>query len=253
MMKALIVDDEAAARENLRLMLEEHCPKINVVGTAGNAKEARKAIQALSPEALFLDIKMPGEDGFALLRSLKDHHMSVVFTTAYDQFALQAFRQNALDYLEKPIDVQALKRACDKLLRMHNANGAPTHDLPGTAEAIERSIEKGMLDDRLAIPSRDGIVLLEYPDILYLEASDSYTEVHMIDGKRHVSSKNIRLFEQHLDPKSFFRIHKSYIINLQHLKGFDRNEGNMAVLSNKVLLPVSRRRVSDFLGLISTF
>ncbi|MBK6627078.1 MAG: response regulator [Flavobacteriales bacterium] len=117
-MRVLIVDDEPDARENLRMMLEEHCPDLIVVGSAGSAQEARELIAMEHPQALFLDIKMPGEDGFALLRSLQGQELPVVFTTAYDEYALQAFRENALDYLEKPIDVEELKRASSKLRRM---------------------------------------------------------------------------------------------------------------------------------------
>ncbi len=106
-LRVLIVDDEADARENLQLMLEEHCPEVQVVGQAGSAAEAREKITALQPNALFLDIKMPGEDGFALLASIAELDLPVVFVTAYDEYALKAFQQNALDYLEKPVNVDA--------------------------------------------------------------------------------------------------------------------------------------------------
>jgi two-component system LytT family response regulator len=109
------------------------------------------------------------------------------------------------------------------------------------------------LSSRVAVPGRDGLVLLKHEDILYLEANDSYTTIHLKDGKRSVSSKHIRVFENNLDPKTFFRVHKSFIINLAHLRGFNRTEGNMAVLDSGALIPVSRRRLPDFLGLINTF
>ena len=109
------------------------------------------------------------------------------------------------------------------------------------------------LSSRVAVPSRDGLVLLKHEDILYLEASDSYTTVFTRDGKRTISSKHIRVFETNLDPKKFFRVHKSYIINLEHLKGFSRTEGNMAQLDSGALIPVSRRRLPDFLSMINTF
>lgn len=249
--RALIVDDENAARENLKMMIEEYCPSINVLGTAQSAKDAREKIKELRPNTLFLDIKMPGEDGFTLLRSLGEEEFHIVFTTAYDEFALQAFRENALDYLEKPIDVEALQRAGQKLEKMMGATGR-TNKAIATADLIEQHL-KGPLPDRISIASREGLTILKYEEILYLSASDSYTEIHLVGGKRLVSSKNIRVFEQHLAHDKFYRIHKSYIINLEHLTAFDRNEGNMAVLKGDVLLPVSRRRVADFVNLISTF
>lgn len=249
--RALIIDDEVDARDNLRLMLEEHCPQVEVVGLAASAEEARNLIAAESPQALFLDIKMPGEDGFSLLRSLPVPHLPVVFTTAYDEFALRAFKENALDYLEKPIDLEELGRAVGKLVH-----------LVGDPQESERRSEglQALMSDpgsplstRMAVPSRDGLVLLRHEDILYLEASDSYTVVHVRDGKRTISSKHIRVFETNLDPKKFFRVHKSYIINLEHLRSFSRSEGNMAVLDNGALVPVSRRRLPELLAMINTF
>lgn len=248
-LRVLIVDDEADARENLRLMLEEHCPEARIMGQAGSAAEARDKIQALQPNALFLDIKMPGEDGFALLASIAELDLPVVFVTAYDEFALKAFRQNALDYLEKPVDIDALQRAVKKLLRQTDELGG---DRPSAIAALMKD-PASPLSSRVAVPGREGLVLLKHEDILYLEANDSYTTIHLKDGKRSVSSKHIRVFETNLDPKTFFRVHKSYIINLAHLKGFNRTEGNMAVLDSGALIPVSRRRLPDFLGLINTF
>lgn len=248
-LRVLIVDDEADARDNLRMMLEEYCPEVQVVGQAGSAPEARVRITELQPNGLFLDIKMPGEDGFQLLASVAELDLPVVFTTAYDEYALKAFKQNALDYLEKPIDHQELERAVKKLERATNMlnSGAPS-----AISALMKD-PASPLSSRMAIPGRDGLVLVKHEDIMYLEAADSYTTVHTSDGKRSVSSKHIRVFEDNLDPKTFFRVHKSYIINLAHLKGFNRTEGNMAVLDNGTLIPVSRRRLPDFLGLINTF
>ena len=248
-LRALIVDDEADARDNLRLMLEEHSPEVEIIGQAASAAEARELIHSLQPNALFLDIKMPGEDGFQLLASVADLDLPVVFTTAYDEYALKAFKQNALDYLEKPIDIDDLKRAVGKLQRL---TGELSSNAPSAIAALLKD-PASPLSTRLAIPGREGLVLLKHEDILYLEANDSYTTIHMKDGKRSVSSKHIRVFENHLDPKAFFRVHKSFIINLAHLSSFSRTEGNMAVLDGGAMIPVSRRRLPDFLGLINTF
>lgn len=248
-LRALIVDDEADARENLRLMLEEHCPEVEIAGQAASAAEARARIQELQPNALFLDIKMPGEDGFQLLASIAELDLPVVFTTAYDEYALKAFKQNALAYLEKPIDAEELKSAVVKLQRLAGEIGSAQ---PSAIAALMKD-PASPLSSRLAIPGREGLVLLKHEDILYLEANDSYTTVHLKDGKRSVSSKHIRVFENNLDPKVFFRVHKSYIINLAHLSSFNRTEGNMAVLDTGAMIPVSRRRLPDFLALINTF
>ncbi len=250
-LRALIVDDEPDARENLRIMLEDNCPDVEVVAQAASAEQARALIDNHKPQALFLDIKMPGEDGFSLLRSVKHLEIPVVFTTAYDEFALQAFKQNALDYLEKPIDPEELKRAVRKLAKLNADPSAGVRH----ASALEALMNDpaSPLSTRVAVPSRDGLVLIKHDDITYLEASDSYTTVFTRDGKKVISSKHIRVFETNLDAKKFFRVHKSYIINLEHLKGFSRGEGNMAMLDNGALIPVSRRRLPDFLSMINTF
>lgn len=251
MLRTLIVDDEPDARDNLRLLLEEHCPEVEVAGLAGNAPDARAMIDRLDVQALFLDIKMPGEDGFDLLRSLNGRELGVVFTTAHDGFALRAFKENAVDYLEKPVDVDLLKRAVGKLCRLaagaglagqrHGAIGALMNDptLP--------------MSTRIAVPGRDGLMLHRYDEILYLEGNDSYTTIHFTDGRHSLSSRHIRLFESGLDPRRFFRIHKSYIINLQHLVGFNRAEGNMALMSGGKMLPVGRRRIPEFLAMIHSY
>ncbi len=231
------------------MMLEEHHPEVEVAGQAASAAEARERIQELQPNALFLDIKMPGEDGFQLLASIAELDLPVVFTTAYDEYALKAFKQNALAYLEKPIDIDELNRAVAKLQRLAGEIGTAQ---PSAIAALMKD-PASPLSSRLAIPGREGLVLLKHDDILYLEANDSYTTVHLKDGKRSVSSKHIRVFENNLDPKVFFRVHKSYIVNLAHLASFNRAEGNMAVLDTGAMIPVSRRRLPDFLALINTF
>jgi len=153
--------------------------------------------------------------------------------------------------LEKPIDTDELVRAVGKLLRL---TGDP--ELAAQRAVAVKALANdpdSPLSTRVAVPSRDGLILLRHKDILYLEASDSYTVVHVRDGKRTISSKHIRVFETNLDPKKFFRVHKSYIINLEHLKSFSRSEGNMAVLDNGAMVPVSRRKLPELLALVNTF
>ncbi len=250
-LKALVVDDEFNARSNLKLLLDEFCPEIEVLDTAESAEEARSKIEQYKPEVLFLDIAMPNEDGFSLLKSIPDRDFSVVFTTAYNEFALKAFKANAIDYIEKPISIEDLQNATQKLLRIH---GTKEQRSSGELnEFIEEVIEAKALD-RISIPTRDGYIILKNEEILHLEASDNYTMIYLSNGKRHLSSKNIKVYEENLDPAVFYRVHKSHIINVQHhLKEFSRSEGNVAILSSGKLVPVSRRKLTDFLNYINTF
>lgn len=250
-LKALVVDDEFNARSNLKLLLDEFCPEIEVVDTAESADDARDKIEKIKPDVLFLDIAMPNEDGFSLLKSIPNQNFSVVFTTAYNEFALKAFKANAIDYIEKPISIEDLQNATQKLIKLHGS--IEQRSSKELNEFIEEVIEPKALD-RISIPTRDGYIILKNEEILHLEASDNYTMIYLNNGKRHLSSKNIKIYEENLDPSVFYRIHKSHIINVKHhLKEFSRSEGNVAILSSGKLVPVSRRKLTDFLTFINTF
>lgn len=250
-LKALVIDDEFNARSNLKLLLDEFCPEIEVLDTAESAEDARDKIEKYNPEVLFLDIAMPNEDGFALLKSITNRNFSVVFTTAYNEFALKAFKANAIDYIEKPISIEDLQNATKKLMQIHGSSEQRSSD--EINDFIEKVIEPKALD-RISIPTRDGYIILKNEDILHLEASDNYTMIYLENGKRHLSSKNIKVYEENLDSSVFYRVHKSHIINVKHhLKEFSRSEGNVAVLSNNKTVPVSRRKLSEFLNYINTF
>lgn len=248
-LKTLIVDDEFNARTNLQLIIEDHAPELQVVGTTSSAEEARTMIAEQKPDVLLLDIMMPGENGFDLLESIDGNALSVVFVTAHNEFALRAFKNNAIDYLEKPIAIDELKRAVNKLVRLHgSANGSKER-----RNALERTraVRKTM-KDTISIPTRDGLLLLRSAEIVHLEASDSYTMIYTESGKKHLSSKNIRTYEDLLDPNAFMRVHRSYMINVRdHLKAFNRTEGNMAVMSNGAMVPVARRKLPEFLETVS--
>jgi len=250
-LKALVVDDEFNARSNLKLLLDEFCPEIEVIDTAESAEEARLKIKELNPDVLFLDIAMPKEDGLSLLKSLPNHHFSIIFTTAYNEFALKAFKANAIDYIEKPISIEDLQNATKKLVKLHGSN--EQRSSIELTNFIDEVIEPKALD-RISIPTRDGYIIIKNEDILHLEASDNYTMIYLANGKRHLSSKNIKIYEENLDNSVFYRIHKSHIINVKyHLKEFSRSEGNVAILSSGKLVPISRRKLTDFLTFINTF
>jgi two-component system LytT family response regulator len=249
-LKALIVDDEFNARNNLKILIDEFCPELKIIGLAESAAGARIIIEKEKPDVVFLDIAMPKEDGFSLLKSYVDRTFSVVFTTAYNEYALKAFKENAIDYLEKPISIDDLQKAVRKVMKVHGSNEqirpAELSELVG--EAMEDK------NDRISVPTRDGYVIIRNTDIVHLEASDNYTMIYLIDGSRHLSSKNIKVYEENLNQEVFFRTHKSHIINVEHhLKEFSRSEGNMAVLTNGINVPIARRKMSNFLSRINTF
>ena len=249
-LKALIVDDEFNARNNLKILIDEFCPELKIIGLVESAEEARIIIEKEKPDVVFLDIAMPKEDGFSLLKSYENRDFSVVFTTAYNEYALKAFKENAIDYLEKPISIDDLQKAVQKVMKVHGSNEQRTP--AELSELVDEAMEDK--NDRISVPTRDGYVIIRNTDIVHLEASDNYTMIYLIDGSRHLSSKNIKVYEENLNQEVFFRTHKSHIINVEHhLKEFSRSEGNMAVLTNGINVPIARRKMSNFLSRINTF
>jgi len=252
-LKAIIVDDEINASSNLQMMLEEYCPEVEVIGIANSAQEARKLLEEETPDVVFLDIKMPKEDGFAFLSSIEVRDFSVVFTTAHNEFALKAFKADAVDYLEKPISIDDLQRAVNKLIKIHNAGQTNVSQSSALQEFFKAAVYYPE-NEKTAIPTRDGLAIVSNKDILRLEACDSYTKIFMIDGRKFMSSKNIKVYEDNLNGQIFFRTHKSHIINaMYHLKAFSRNDGNVAVLTDDTCVPISRRKLPEFLDRVSSF
>ena len=244
----VIVDDESNCRLNLKLMLEEFCPEVTVVGLAENTEKARELIKKFSPDLVFLDIAMPNEDGMTMLQSMENREFAVVFTTAHNEYALKAFKENAVDYLEKPINIDDLQNAVRKVQRFLIANTIDVEDHFSQSDTLKAN----EYQNKISIPTKEGYLILNNEEIVHLEACDNYTKIFAANGKRYLSSKNIKVYEDMLNPKIFFRSHKSHIINIStHLKEFSRAEGNVAVMSSGVHVPVARRKVSEFLSKIN--
>lgn len=247
--RSLIVDDEANCRENLKMIIDDYCPELEIVGVADSAAAARKMIGNEAPDLVFLDIKMPNEDGFQFLNSFDERKFSVVFTTAYNEYALQAFKADAVDYIEKPIGLEELKSAVKKVIRLN-----PTLSLELSA-TVENTADKKIAykdNDKISLATRDGFTVVKNEEIIHLEASDNYTMIYMTDNRKFLSCKNIKVYEESLNPGVFYRIHKSHIVNVSnHLKSFSRNDGNMVLLSNGKQVPVARRKLADFMERIN--
>lgn len=238
-LKSIVVDDEFYCRNNLKMILDDFCPEVEVVGMADSADQARNLIKQYSPDLIFLDIKMPIEDGFTFLDSMPTRNFSVVFTTAHNEYAFKAFKADAIDYIEKPINIDELKSAVTKVMRIHGTQ------IDVKSDSIKEN-------DRISFATRDGFITVKYDEIIHLEASDNYTMIYMTDNRKHLTCKNIKVYEESLDPHVFFRAHKSHIINVSsHLKGFTRNDGNIAILSNGKQIPVARRKLAEFLERIN--
>ena len=250
-LRAIVVDDEELARKNLIMMLENYCPEIDVIGEASNKNEAKSIIESSNPDVVFLDIRMPsGSEGFELLESISERNFLVVFVTAFKDYAIKAFQTNAVHYLLKPIDDEDLRVAIDKLI----ATKETFTNNPGNYETYFTSLQnladrllKNKISNRIAISHTKGIKIVEDDDIAYLEASGNCTMLHFTDGTRYLDTRTLKVYESILSEDKFYRIHKSYIVNMNLIKEYITEDGYIIALKNGIQLPVARNRASAFL------
>jgi two-component system LytT family response regulator len=237
-MKALIVDDERLARKELMKLLEEH-PSIEIIGEAGNADEAEKMIEELNPDLLFLDIQMPGRTGFQLLESLDTVPM-VVFTTAYDQFAIKAFEISALDYLLKPITAERLAEAVHKVTEKDRNKNGRTRD------------KKLGLTDQVFVKDGDRCWFVGLDNVRLFESDGNYIKVYF-DSNRPMIHKSLNALDEKLDERAFFRASRKHIVNLSWVEGIEPwfNGGLMVKLRGGDKVEVSRRQAAKFKDMMS--
>lgn len=250
-LRALIVDDEVHARENLKYLLTNYCPEIEVVGMAGDEPGARKAVADLKPQVIFLDICMPsGTEGFDFLESLPEKNFQVVFVTAFKEYAIQALNANAIHYLLKPVDVDDLKAAVKKLVntsQLFSENREQLLNYIKSLENLSRAVQPANPISRITINHSRGFKIVDPQEFMYLEGEGNYTSIIFTDGTKYVDTKSIGVYEDLLDPNQFFRIHKSHIVNVLFVKEFLNDEGHYVIMKNNARLAVSRLRVPQFL------
>lgn len=216
--KAIVIDDEPAARRLMKSLLEEYAQVVTVVAEAGNGREAITKIEELRPDLIFLDIQMPDLTGFEVLEQLT-HKPNVIFTTAYEQYAIKAFENFSIDYLLKPIKEERLQQSIDKLKQFGRLN--QTLDINSLQDII-RQLQAPQKATALPIKTGDRITLLRYENIAYLEAQDKYVYVFTTDGQKHLTDQSLTTLSEKLPPQ-FYRIQKSYIINKDKIKEMHRH------------------------------
>lgn len=249
-LKAIVVDDEELARKNLTMLLEEYCPNVEVIDSAGNITDAKEKIETQKPDVVFLDIRMPsGSEGFDLLESIENRDFLVVFVTAFKDYALRAFQANAIHYVLKPIDIEDLMDAVKRIGESKTAFNQDPDNFNTYFESIKNlstSLDTEGYGNKVAISHTKGIKLIRIEDIIYLEASGNCTFLYFNDGSRYLDTRTLKIYEGILNPAFFYRIHKSHIINMDFLKEYLNEDGHFAVLKTGKLLPVARNRVSTF-------
>lgn len=245
-LKTIIVEDELPSLQNLQQKIREFCPDLNVVATADNPEEAIRLIENLRPQVVFLDIEMPRMNGFKMLDEIREHDFDIVFTTAYNHYAIDAVRISAFDYLVKPISVTELQNTVSRLMKKNSTH--TTERLEVLRQGLSESRSQ---NDKITINTTEGAEFIEIRDIIYVESSSNYSKIWLTDKSNLLVPKLLKDFEEILSPYRFFRIHNSHLINLQFLRKYIRGDGGQVVLQNGKVLDVSRRRKEDFLKVIS--
>ncbi|WP_343701490.1 LytTR family DNA-binding domain-containing protein [Chitinophaga sp.] len=244
--KAIIVDDEQHCIDALQAMLQKKCPEVTVLAGVNSVEEARRVIDELAPDLVFLDVEMPHQNGFELLKQYDRIQFDVIFTTAYEQYALKAIKFNALDYLLKPFSVQDLQEALRKFQERRAEKGtdpaiAPLEVFLQNMKTMQQSNRK------IALPTINGLVFMPVQNIVRCESTGNYTKLFFTDRKQLLVSKPLKEFEELLTDVDFFRVHNSHLINLQQMESYIQGEGGFALMSDGTQVEVSRRRKADFL------
>lgn len=245
MLRTLIIDDEDHIHDTLGIMLARCCPRVDVVGHADGLVSGVKAIEKLNPGLVLLDVQLADGSGFELLKSLTSISFQVIFITAYDKYAIDAFKFSAIDYLLKPINPEQLSDAVVRAQLVINDH------LRLQMHALDENLRSGSLQDRrIILKTQDNVYLIELRNIVSCESDSCYTTVHTTTGDRIMVAKTLKDYEELLAGCGFYRVHKSFLINLAHIKRFEKQDGGYIVLTNELKIPVASRKREEMLELM---
>ena len=241
MATAILIDDERKGRMALRQKLQDFLPQVELLGEAESGEEGMKLIASLQPQIVFLDIEMPEMNGFEMLKRIDEKKFHIIFTTAYDHYAIKAIKYAAFDYLLKPIDIEELKlsiaRVLDSLLSSHTTK---------KLEVLEQNFQGRSLN-KIAIPTVNELLFFNISDIIHLEAQSNYTVLYFVDHPKLVASRTLKDFEELLPADIFFRSHASHLVNLNYIKRYIKGDGGQIEMQDGSLAVVSRRKKDEFL------
>ncbi|HBB91620.1 MAG: hypothetical protein A2X22_00340 [Bacteroidetes bacterium GWF2_49_14] len=240
--RTLIVDDEAANRENLAGLLNRYCPEIHIIGEAATNEEALDQISTLNPDLVFLDVRMPGGDIFTMLEKLVNIRFGIIFVTAYDEYAFKAFQFNALDYLLKPVDIYKLIESVDKATNSIN--------LREENERLRNLVDNQKLHEqekRIALPQEDKIDFIPIKHIIRCQAESNYTRFILENQREILVSRTLKDFEAALESCGFIRTHQSHLVNLNHIATLIKRDGGYLKMSDGCAVPISRSRKEELI------
>jgi len=248
MISVVIIDDEQAACEVLQMELEKNCPDVKILQIANGAKEGLLAIKHHKPDLVFLDIDMPWMNGLELIELLPDDDMDIIFVTAHDEYAIQAIKTSALDFLTKPVDGKILKKAVNNLYAKKDKREKINQYqfLVKQVEALKNNKIK-----QIILPTQEGISFVCIEDIIYCKADDTYTSVYLKNGKRLLASKMLKDIDELLLNQQFYRCHKSYLVNLKKIVSYSKTDGGFLMLGKDINIPLSRSKKNEFISLMN--
>lgn len=245
-LKAILVDDERSSLQNLERKLAEFCPDLTVIALSENPEEAIQLIGQLRPDVIFLDIEMPRMSGLRMLDELPDYSGEIIFTTAYNHYAVEAIRISAFDYLVKPVSIAELQNAVARLVKQKQSQTKER------LEVLRQSLtESKSQEDKIAVPTAEGLEFLQIKNIVRIESSSNYSKIYMTEGRSMLVTRLLKDFEELLLPYRFYRVHHSHLINLACIQKYIRGEGGQVLLQNGDTVDVSRRKKEEFLRLIA--
>ncbi len=245
-LKAILVDDELPSLQNLEQKITDFCPDIDIIASTQTPEEAIKLIEHHHPDVIFLDIEMPRMNGFKMLEKIKEKDFDIVFTTAYNLYAIDAVRISAFDYLVKPIAIKDLQNC---VARLFKDQGKQT---PEKLEVLRQNLsDSRSQNDKITISTSEGVEFIEIKDILRIESSSNYSKIFFTDGRSFLVTKLLKDFEEILLPYRFYRIHNSHLINLSYIKKYIRGDGGQVIMQNDEIIDVARRKKEEFLKLIN--
>jgi two-component system LytT family response regulator len=246
MIKAIIVEDEQHCVDRLLYLISSYTNTLNIIAICNTVSEGVKATNELQPDLVFLDIEINNQTGFDYLKQITNINFEIIFTTAFENYAIKAIKFSAFDYLLKPIDEDdfkgTIKRLNEKLLQ------------PSISEQVEvllHNLNSKEASKRITIPTAEGLIFLDIIDIIYCEADASYTHIFTTSNSKLTVSKPLKHFENLLQNNDFFRIHSAHLVNLNHVKKYTKGKGGYVTMSNNDAIDVSTRRKNEFLNLLS--
>ncbi|MEO8415845.1 MAG: LytTR family DNA-binding domain-containing protein [Ginsengibacter sp.] len=243
--KALLVDDELNSLQNLQQKLEGFCPDVEIVAISQKPEDGILLIKQHQPDVVFLDIEMPRMSGFRMLEELGEYDFDIIFTTAYNHYSIDAIRISAFDYLVKPIGIEELQHAVERLNKIRHKQTKEKIDILKKTLSDNKSQE-----DKIAISTSEGIEFIPIKNIVHIESKSNYSKIYLRENKSMIVSKILKDFEEMLLPYNFYRVHNSHLINLNYIQKYIRSQGGHVLLQDGTLIDISRRKKEEFLKMI---